>query len=96
MAKYGESGSPLISGYLLGEEHLAGYASAVEARYGDGRVVLLGMRPQWRGQPFGNFRILFNAALYGADLAAAVPDTSEFWTPPEEDDDESEAGEGGS
>ena len=94
MAKYGEDGSPLISGYLLGEEHVAGYAAAVEVFHGDGRVVLLGMRPQWRGQPFGNFRILFNAALFGADVAAAAPDTSEFWTPPEEDEDEGEKGSG--
>ena len=63
LAKYAQHGSPLVSGYLLGEEHLQGYASALDVQHGDGRVVLLGMRPQWRGQPFGSFRILFNAAL---------------------------------
>jgi hypothetical protein len=26
--------------------------------------VLLGFRPQWRGQPFGTFRVIFNAAVY--------------------------------
>ncbi len=31
----------------------------------------------------GSFRILFNAALYGADLAAATAVNTEFWTPPE-------------
>jgi len=88
MAKYAAEGTPLISGYLLGAEHMAGYASAVEAHHGDGRVVLLGMRPQWRGQPFANFRILFNAALFSADVAAAAPDNSAFWTAPSEDEDE--------
>ncbi len=82
LAKYQEAGSPLLSGYLLGEEHLYGYASALEVHHGEGRVILLGMRPQWRGQPFGNFRILFNSALYSAGVASATPENPDFWTPP--------------
>jgi ribosomal protein S18 acetylase RimI-like enzyme len=82
LAKYPEAGSPLLSGYLLGEEHLQGYAAALDVHHGDGHVILLAMRPQWRGQPFGNFRILFNAALYSAQLAGAAPDNSAFWTKP--------------
>ncbi|RMH16718.1 MAG: hypothetical protein D6696_17580 [Acidobacteria bacterium] len=82
LAKYPAAGSPLLSGYLLGEKHLAGYASAVEVRHGAGRAVLLGLRPQWRGQPFGTFRILFNAVLYGRRLAAVTPPHPGFWTRP--------------
>jgi hypothetical protein len=85
LAKYQEAGSPLLSGYLLGEKYLNGYAAAVDVKHGAGRVVLLGMRPQWRGQPFGNFRILFNAALYSADLAAATPANPGFWKKPARD-----------
>ncbi len=48
LARYADSGSPLLSGAALG----------------DGHVVLIGFRPQWRGQPFGTFRVLFNASLY--------------------------------
>ena len=92
MAKYSKDGSPLMSGYLLGEEHLHGYAAALDVAHGDGRVVLLGMKPQWRGQPFGNFRIVFNAAMYSADVAAAAPENPDFWEAPEEDEEGEEEG----
>ncbi|MCH7476077.1 MAG: hypothetical protein IIA27_15615, partial [Gemmatimonadetes bacterium] len=49
LAKYAPEGSPLLSGDLLGVEHLQGYAAALDVRHGDGHVHLLGMRPQWRG-----------------------------------------------
>jgi len=86
LAKYGDAGSPLLSGYFLGEELVHGYAAALEVEHGDGRVVLLGMRPQWRGQPFGTFKVLFNAALYSDAVASMTPDNPGFWTAPEEDE----------
>ena len=73
---------------LLGEENLQGYASALDVDHGDGHVILLGMRPQWRGQPFGNFRIVFNAAFYSAEVAATCPDNSNFWQAPEKETEE--------
>ena len=63
IARYADSGSPLLSGYLIGEKHLYGKAAAVEVEVDQGRVILLGFRPQWRDQSFGTFRVLFNAAL---------------------------------
>ena len=86
LARYPEDRSPLLSGYLLGEEHVQGYAAALDVAHGDGRVVLLGMKPQWRGQPFGNFRILFNALLYGAPVAGVAPSNPDFWTAPDGDE----------
>jgi hypothetical protein len=95
LAKYPDTGSPLLSGYLLGGEHLHGHAAALDVEHGQGRVVLLGMRPQWRGQPFGSFRILFNAALYSQDVAASAPAASEFWSPAPEEGGEGEGGGAG-
>jgi hypothetical protein len=92
LARYGENGSPLLSGYFLGEEHVQGYAAALDVKHGDGRVVLLGLRPQWRGQPFGTFKVLFNAALYSSEVAARTPDNSAFWTAPEEPEDAAPGG----
>ncbi len=91
LAKYPDAGSPLLSGYFLGEEHVQGYAAALEVEHGDGRVVLLGMRPQWRGQPFGTFKILFNAALYARTVAAQAPDNVRFWEAPAEETEQTEA-----
>ena len=65
LARYPETGSPLASGFLQGEKLIQGKAAALDVPVGDGHVILLGFRPQWRGQPFGSFRMLLNAALYG-------------------------------
>jgi hypothetical protein len=81
LAVYADNGSPLLSGYLLGEERLQGRAAALDVGHGSGHVILIGFRPHWRGQPFGSFRVLFNAALFSGAVAAATPLTSEFWTP---------------
>jgi hypothetical protein len=63
LAKYRDAGSPLLSGYLIGEKYLNGKAAALDVQLDAGHVILLGFRPVWRGQPFGTFKVLFNAIL---------------------------------
>jgi hypothetical protein len=63
LAKYQDTGSPLLSGYLIGEKYLNGKAAALDVQLDAGHVILLGFRPEWRGQPFGTFKVIFNAAL---------------------------------
>jgi hypothetical protein len=58
----------LYSGWLLGESRIANKAALVEAPLDKGRVVLVGFRPQFRGQSYATFKVLFNAVLNGGAL----------------------------
>ena len=63
LARYADSGSPLLSGYLIGEKYLNGKAAALDVQLDAGHIILLGFRPEWRDQSFGTFKVLFNALL---------------------------------
>ena len=63
LAKYADAGSPLLSGYLIGEKYLNGKSAALDVHLDAGHVILLGFRPEWRGQSFGTFKVLFNSLL---------------------------------
>ena len=51
----------LMSGWLEGENAIAGKGAMLEVRSGEGRAVLFAFRPQHRGQAHATFRLFFNA-----------------------------------
>jgi hypothetical protein len=60
LARYGE-GDPLLSGWLMGPEHVAGGPALLRARIGDGEVILFGFQPDYRGQSSATWPILLRA-----------------------------------
>jgi hypothetical protein len=56
----------LASGYAYNSGLIEGKHALIEARYGKGRVVLFGFRPQFRGQTFGTFKLVLNAIYLGS------------------------------
>jgi hypothetical protein len=75
VARYPNTGV-VASGWLRGEEVMAGRAAIVSIDMNPGRVVLFGLRPQHRAQTHATFPLLFNA-LYMSATGDAPGKTSE-------------------
>jgi len=82
LAKFPSDVTPLRSGFLSGQQFIQGFAAALDVKHDRGHVVLFAFQPQWRGQPTGTFRTVFNSAFFGRDVAAAAKGAPGFWTPP--------------
>jgi len=83
IARYPSDASPLRSGFITpgGDRYLKGYAAALDAKHGNGHVVMFAFNPDWRGQPTGSFRMIFNALFFGKEVADQARATPGFWTP---------------
>ncbi|MQA31454.1 MAG: hypothetical protein GEU82_16735 [Luteitalea sp.] len=62
----------VASGWLRGEETMAGRAAVVSVDLSPGRVVLFGLRPQHRAQTHATFPMLFNSLYLAATGNAPI------------------------
>lgn len=60
------TGNILQSGWLHGESYLHNKVGLAEVKLGKGRMVLIPIKVQHRAQPYGTFKLLFNAILTSA------------------------------
>ena len=66
VARYA-SDNLLMSGWAMGEEkYLANTSAMLNVNYGGGNLVLFGFKPQFRGQPRGTYKLIFNSIYQGA------------------------------
>jgi hypothetical protein len=63
----------VASGWLRGEELMAGRAAVVSVDMSPGRVVLFGLRPQHRAQTRATFPLLFNSLYLATSAGRPVP-----------------------
>lgn len=52
-----------LFGFRMCEDHIADMAVGVSVTHSEGDVVLTSIRPQFRAQSHGTFKILFNALI---------------------------------
>jgi hypothetical protein len=73
VARYPKSGPIRASGWLLGEDLLRDQSNVVAFRVGRGYVVTLASQVDYRTQPRGTFKLLFNAIFHGPSTAVEAP-----------------------
>lgn len=55
------SEDPVVAGWVLGRENLAGKPALLRARIGRGEVIIFGFQPNYRGQSIATWPLFFNA-----------------------------------
>jgi len=63
VAKYPNE-NPLMSGWIYGDRIIRRKSTILDVPYGKGKIILLGFPVQFRAQPYGTFKLLFNSILY--------------------------------
>ena len=59
------NGDPLVSGWAIGQEFIAGKPAILSARVGDGQLHVFGPDVLYRAQPQGSFKVVFNGIQAG-------------------------------
>jgi hypothetical protein len=62
--RYGDARHLLLSGLLENPDPIAEHAVVVDARLGNGNVLLFGNNPVYRGETIGSYALVFNAILH--------------------------------
>jgi hypothetical protein len=70
----------LQSGWLLGEEYLRDRANVVSFRVGRGTAVTLGSQIDFRAQPRGTLKLLFNAMFHGPSTEVSAAQMQQIAT----------------
>ena len=60
-----DSDKPLRSGWAWGQKYLQDGVAVVEANVGKGKLFMFGPEINFRAQPHGTFKFLFNGIYYG-------------------------------
>lgn len=67
----------VASGWLRGEDAMAGRAAVIAVDFKPGHIVLFGLRPQHRAQTHATFPMLFNSLYMSADAPASTSDNQQ-------------------
>ncbi len=67
------SAAPLRSGWAWGQKYLDGGVAVVDATLGKGHVLLFGPEINYRAQPHGTFKFLFNGLHYARAVRVRLP-----------------------
>ena len=78
VSRYPSTGEVLKSGWLLGEELLRNQANVIAFRVGKGYVVTYGSQVDYRTQPRGTFKLLFNAMFHGPSEPVIAAQLAKF------------------
>jgi hypothetical protein len=60
-----DSTTPLISGWAIGQDKLKDMVPLIQAQIGDGMLFLFGPDIDFRAQPHGSYKLIFNGIYYG-------------------------------
>jgi hypothetical protein len=82
LAKFANDSTVLRSGFLSGPQFIRGFAAALDVKHDRGHLVLMAYQPEWRGQPQGTFRTVFNSVFFARDVGDQAKPNAGFWTAP--------------